>query len=219
VITEEQAREIVRCRLEEASRTKGPTPLRVFAREMYMCGLAKRVPSIPLLSRLFAGDVYPNLCDADGTPFDWAKIPRAFRGRRRLPSRKVKLDLRAVSDELVRLGSIVREICERIGVEGYEPPTRARLQFDPVDAALAEAEEEQALDREEIREVSAIHRSTEPPTELRMPERAPAEPGDGTTAALTLDDFFDTPPPPPPQATPEPTMHVIERGVPPPRRA
>ncbi len=214
LITEEQAREIVICRLEEASRPKGPTPLRLFAREMYECGLARRVPSVPLLSKLFAGDLYPHLCDRDGKPFVWDQIPRATRGRRSGAMRRTRVNLHALRDEVVRLGSIVRELCERIGVDGYEPPTRAGMEELP-----PTPEELHARETEEARELRAHFESMEPPTETRTPERAPAEPGDGTAAAaLTLDDLFDTPQPPPPQATQEPTMHVVARAVPPPRR-
>jgi hypothetical protein len=114
----------------------------------------------------------------------------------------------------VRLGSIVRELCERIGVDGYEPPTRAGMEERP-----PTPEELHERETAEARELRAHFASMEPPTDTRTPERAPAEPGDGTAAAaLTLDDFFDTPRRPPPQATPEPTMHVVERAVPPPRR-
>jgi hypothetical protein len=149
VTTEEQAREIVLCRIDEINLPKGPRPLRVFAQSMYQLGVSRRVLSVSYLSNLLCGRVYPNLTDRDGKPFAWSMVPKAMRGRRRLATKKAKTNLNAMQDEIFRLGSIVRVLCERVGLDDFVPATRADLcredtleeEMEAHRADLAEADE------------------------------------------------------------------------------
>jgi len=229
VTTEEQAREIVLCRLDEIDLPKGPRPLRVFAHAMYQLGLSRRVLSVSYLSHLLCGRIYPHLTDRDGKPFVWSMVPKAVRGRRRLSTKRAKVSLNAMQDEIFRLGSIVRTLCERVGLDDFAPATRADLCREDT------LEEEMEARREEVAEANATtaeleqhlrsydptpHRPAAPtsqepvvptaasPQEPEAPTAAsPQEPEAPATRAPAFSPTLDT------------TMHVVSREVPPPRRS
>ena len=218
VTTEEQAREIVLCRIDEINLPKGPRPLRVFAQSMYQLGVSRRVLSVSYLSNLLCGRVYPNLTDRDGKPFVWSMVPKAIRGRRRLSTKRAKVNLNAMQDEIFRLGSIVRVLCERVGLDDFVPATRADLCRENTEEEDREAQREEAAEADEafaeleqhLRSYDPTpHRPAAPTTqEPTAPTTAsPQEPEAPATRAPVFSPTLDT------------TMHVVSREVPPPRRS
>lgn len=222
VTTEEQAREIVLCRIDEINLPKGPRPLRVFAQSMYQLGVSRRVLSVSYLSNLLCGRVYPNLTDRDGKPFVWSMVPRAIRGRRRLASKKAKTNLNAMQDEIFRLGSIIRTLCERVGLDDFVPATRADLCRENTEEEEQEAQRE--AQREEVAQADEAFAELEP--HLRSCDPSPHHPVD-PTAQEPVAPTTTSPQEPEAPATRAPafsptqdtTMHVVSREVPPPRRS
>lgn len=80
-IDEQAAREIVLFRISEALVPDGPSPLRVFADTIHREGLTRRRMSVPTLTNLLTGHMYPNLEDRDGNVFKWDEVPRRTCGR------------------------------------------------------------------------------------------------------------------------------------------
>lgn len=80
-IDEQAAREIVLFRISEALLPDGPSPLRVFAETIRREGLTKRLLSVPTITNLLTGRMYPTLQDREGRPFVWNEIPRRTCGR------------------------------------------------------------------------------------------------------------------------------------------
>lgn len=121
VMTEDQAREIVLCRLGEINSPQGPRTLTVFARTMYEYGLTRRIVSVSLLSQLLSGRMYPELKDREGRPFDWDLVPKATRGRRPGTQGK-KADLYQLRRQVNHLSLVVRTLCDRLGVANELDP-------------------------------------------------------------------------------------------------
>lgn len=159
VTTEDQAREIVLCRIDEINLPKGPRPLRVFAHSMYQLGLSRRVLSVSYLSHLLCGRIYPHLTDRDGKPFAWSMVPKAMRGRRRLATKKAKTNLNAMQDEIFRLGSIVRTLCARVGLDDFVPATRADLCRENTEEEELEAHRDELAEADEAFAELERHRS------------------------------------------------------------
>lgn len=124
VMDEDQAREIVLCRIGEAESPTGPRTLSVFARQMYEYGLTRRIVSASLLSQLFSGNMYPHLKDREGRPFDWKLVPRATRGRRPGGQSK-KGDLSRLQRQVNHLSLVVRTLCDRMGLSDELDPFEA----------------------------------------------------------------------------------------------
>ena len=183
VTTEEQAREIVLCRIDELNLPKGPRPLRVFAQSMYQLGVSRRVLSVSYLSNLLCGRVYPNLTDRDGKPFVWSMVPRAIRGRRRLSTKRAKANLNAMQDEIFRLGSIVRVLCERVGLDDFVPATRADLCRENTEEEDREAQREEAAEADEAFAELEQHLRSCDPTPHRPVAPTPHHPVAPTTAS------------------------------------
>ena len=121
VMDEDQAREIVLCRIGEAESPTGPRTLSVFARQMYEYGLTRRIVSASLLSQLFSGNMYPHLKDREGRPFDWQLIPRATRGRRP-GGRSKKAELNDLRRQINHVSLVLRTVCDRMGLSGELDP-------------------------------------------------------------------------------------------------
>lgn len=132
VMDEDQAREIVLCRLGELESPTGPRTLSVFARKMYEYGLTRRIVSVSLMSQLLSGHMYPGLKDREGRPFNWTLVPRATRGRRPGTQGK-KADLHQLRRRVDHLSLVLRTLCDRLGV-GDE--------LDPFDAPVDEGADE-----------------------------------------------------------------------------
>lgn len=211
VTTEEQAREIVLCRIDEINLPKGPRPLRVFAQSMYQLGVSRRVLSVSYLSNLLCGRVYPHLTDRDGKPFVWSMVPRAIRGRRRLATKKAKTNLNAMQDEIFRLGSIVRELCDRVGLDDFVPATRADLCRENTEEedreAQREAQRAESAEADEAFVELEQHLRSHDPTSHHPTAPTAQEPEAPAATAPAFSPTQDT------------TMHVVSRDVPPPRRS
>lgn len=121
MMTEDQAREIVRCRLGETNSPQGPRTLTVFARTMYEYGLTRRIVSVSLLSQLLSGRMYPELKDREGRPFDWDLVPKATRGRRPGTQGK-KADICQLRRQVNHLSLVVRTLYDGTGLSGELDP-------------------------------------------------------------------------------------------------
>jgi hypothetical protein len=121
VMDEDQAREIVLCRLGELESPTGPRTLSVFARTMYEYGLTRRIVSVSLLSQLLSGRMYPELKDREGRPFDWDLAPKATRGRRPGTQGK-KADICQLRRQVNHLSLVVRTLYEGTGLSGELDP-------------------------------------------------------------------------------------------------
>lgn len=117
VLTEETAREIVLCRLDEADSASGARPLKVFAEAMFACGLTPKVLSASTLTLLFRGELFPELTDREGQRFVWSRIPRASRGRRACFGRERGNRLARLEKRVARLCDAVRTLARETGVE------------------------------------------------------------------------------------------------------
>jgi len=80
-ITEQQAREIVRLRINEARDNERLTPIRKFAETLKELGVTDRLYSVPTITNILNGRTYPLLTDADGKAINWATVPARQRGR------------------------------------------------------------------------------------------------------------------------------------------
>lgn len=139
VMTEDQAREIVLCRLGEINSPQGPRTLTMFARTMYEYGLTRRIVSVSLLSQLLSGRMYPGLKDREGRPVDWDLVPKATRGRRPGTQGK-KADLHHLRRQVNHLSLVVRTLCDRLGVAN---------ELDPFD--IPEADDAEVSDTPPVR--------------------------------------------------------------------
>lgn len=80
-ITEQQAREIVRLRINEAKDNERLTPVRKFAETLKDLGVTDRLYSVPTITNILNGRTYPDLKDAEGHQILWASVPTRQRGR------------------------------------------------------------------------------------------------------------------------------------------
>lgn len=139
VMDEDQAREIVLCRLGEINSPQGPRTLSVFARTMYEYGLTRRIVSVSLLSQLLSGRMYPELKDREGRPFDWDLVPKATRGRRPGTQGK-KADLHHLRRQVNHLSLVVRTLCDRLGVanelDPFDVPETDDVEIDDAPAPV-----------------------------------------------------------------------------------
>lgn len=139
VMDEDQAREIVLCRLGEINSPQGPRTLSVFARTMYEYGLTRRIVSVSLLSQLLSGRMYPELKDREGRPFDWDLVPKATRGRRPGTQGK-KADLHHLRRQVNHLSLVVRTLCDRLGVanelDPFDVPETDDVEIDDTPAPV-----------------------------------------------------------------------------------
>jgi hypothetical protein len=117
VLTEETAREIVLCRLDEVDSPNGARPLNVFADAMFACGLTPKVLSKATLSNLLCGRMYPGLTDRDGKAFSWDKVPRCSRGRRVAVGRAKGNRLHRLELRVHQMCLAVSRIAREVGVE------------------------------------------------------------------------------------------------------
>lgn len=115
ILAEDMARELVLCRLAENEERTEPRSLRQFAREMHEIGVTARQFSVSTLHRLFTGQMFPYLTDRDGTPINWALLPRASRGRRAGVSSKTTR-LTRIEQQVKRLTSVMSYVCHKLGL-------------------------------------------------------------------------------------------------------
>lgn len=80
-ISEQQAREIVRLRVNEARDNDRLTPVRRFAETLKELGVTDRLYSVPTITNILNGRTYPELKDAEGHQILWAAVPARQRGR------------------------------------------------------------------------------------------------------------------------------------------
>ena len=115
ILAEDMARELVLCRLAENTERTEIRSLRQFSREMHEIGVTLRPLSVSTLHRLFTGQMYPYLTDRDGTPFNWALMPRAVRGRRSGVTPQTSR-LTRIEQQLKRLTSIMGYVCHKLNL-------------------------------------------------------------------------------------------------------
>lgn len=80
-ITEQQAREIVRLRVNEAKDNERLTPVRLFAEKLKDLGVTDRLYSVPTITNILNGKTFPELKDSEGHPIIWTSVPTRQRGR------------------------------------------------------------------------------------------------------------------------------------------
>ncbi len=80
-ISEQQAREIVRLRLNEAKDNERLSPIRLFAEKLKDLGVTDRLYSVPTITNILNGKTFPELKDLEGNPILWTSVPSRQRGR------------------------------------------------------------------------------------------------------------------------------------------